>query len=295
MASTVCAQFNSSVETVQEFMERFKVQCSDLLAVAGDNDFKKVTVLIKALPLNVVTDLQRRIKPVKLSEVTYDLVVEKLTGQYEVKKSVIGASVQFLNHKQSPHESIENYAKTLNDLASLCKYADCCRDRHLRDRFVSGIHSKAVLTALIQDCETDKKFNECVEKAKVLEQLSNDAQDIKLEPKINSSYKVEEKSKNVPSDYVCIRCSTRSKHYADKCFAVNLTCKKCNKKGHIAKACRSKINKASSRSMVNTVYNQERDINPSPSPSVISHTSSPNCDESTVVPKSCSCCDPFLV
>ena len=123
-ASTACAVFDSSVESVSEFLERFRVQCSDLLAKAGNNDRKKAAILIKSLPVPVITDLQRRIKPTVLSDATYDEIEEKLIAQYEVKKSTVGAAVKFLSRKQQHDESIEQYAKVLNNLAAECSYND---------------------------------------------------------------------------------------------------------------------------------------------------------------------------
>ena len=70
MSSSGCPAFNSEVESVLEFMERFKVQNADLLQQAGDDAVKKASLLVKALPVSVITDLQRRIKPTKLSEAT---------------------------------------------------------------------------------------------------------------------------------------------------------------------------------------------------------------------------------
>ena len=117
----------------------------------------------------------------------------------------------------------------------------------LRDAFVSGLASKAILQAIIQDCE-NKTFNECIEKAKLIEKITSDVQDIKFEPKISESYRINDNSsdrsasaKAVSSDYVCIRCGTKGRHLASKCFALNLTCNKCAKKGHIAKACKTNV------------------------------------------------------
>lgn len=246
--ANVCTSFDPRQESILEFIQRFKVQCSEQLTVAADNGLKKAAILVKALPLNVITDLQRRISPVLLSEATYTILEEKLLTQYEVKKSVIGATVQFVNRKQLPTETIENYAKVINNLASSCKYSDCCRDRMLRDHFVSGLHSGKILSGLLQDCES-KTFNECVEKAKLLEQICADAQDIKPEQVPN--YKVDRYEGNankgdnaVPGNYVCVRCGSKAKHLARNCFAINLTCNICSKKGHIARACKSKMSKS---------------------------------------------------
>lgn len=234
-----CTQFDCQQETILEFIERFKVQCAEQLTQAGDDDIKKAGVLVKALPVSVITDLQRRISPTKLSEATFTVIENKLTAQFQVKHSIVGATVKFLNYKQSADDSIENYAKTLNNLATACNYNDCCRDRMLRDVFVSGLYSSAVLRSVLQDCET-KTFNQCVEHAKVIEQVAADAQDIKVEPHCtNSAYRVSSDT-NIPHDYICIRCGAKSKHLAKNCFALNLSCNTCKKKGHISRVCKSK-------------------------------------------------------
>ena len=124
-------------------------------------------------------------------------------------------------------------------------YNDCCRDRLLRDAFVSGLHSSTIMTKLLQECE-NKKFNDCVEKAKILEQYTNDAIDIKQEIKQHSSFKLNTKSYNkkkgnkVPFNYVCIRCTDKGKHFQNDCFAIDMECDKCGRIGHIKKACLSK-------------------------------------------------------
>ncbi|XP_068205136.1 uncharacterized protein [Palaemon carinicauda] len=209
---------------------------------AGYDSTKKVSILVKSLPVNVVTDVQWRLKPVKLSDATHENIKETLIAQYEVKKSVIGATVQFLYRKQLPDESIENYARALNDLCSNCNYKDCCRDRSLRDAFVSGLRSASILSGLLQDCE-NKSFNECVEKAKLLATFSADAQDIKPECNHHTSYKVTEHRakgiKKVPTSYICIRCGQQANHFANDCFTMKLKCRKCQKTGRLARCCKS--------------------------------------------------------
>ena len=241
--SLAISVFNPEVENIVEFLERLKVQAADLFTSAGEDGLKKASILVKTLPVTIITDLQRRLKPKKLSEAVFSELEEILTNSYETKKSVIGATVAFLNYKQKPNESIENFARTLNNLCSECKYANCCRDRSLRDAFVSGLRSSKILAGLIQDCE-DRTFNECVEKAKMLEAFSADTQDINPRDHSNdmASYKVTTPATGfarVPSDYVCIRCTAKGKHLVKNCFALQMTCNYCKKKGHIRKACKS--------------------------------------------------------
>lgn len=235
----LCSPFDTNIETVEEFVQRFEVQCSDLLHKVRNDDQRKARVLIQALPVQVVTDLQRRLKPILLTNVTYDELLNKLRAQYEVKKSLAGAAVQFFNRKQKSGESIEDYAQDINNLAAQCEYKDCCRDRLLKDVFISGLNCAPVLTAVLQSCEK-KTFNECVEHAKLIQRVRKDASSMQSDFCSRTPVNVHKTadSKTVPADYVCIRCKTQGKHFAHKCFALNLLCKNCNKVGHIAKACR---------------------------------------------------------
>ena len=67
-SSDHCPQFNPEQETIDEFIERFEVLNLERLEAAGNNEKKRAAVLIKALPVSVITDLQRCIKPIKLSQ-----------------------------------------------------------------------------------------------------------------------------------------------------------------------------------------------------------------------------------
>ena len=244
-----------SIESVEEFIQRFKLQNNDKLTAASANPTKCAMLLANCLPITILTDIQRRLKPKLLTNATYEELEANLLGSYGVKKSIIGAAVAFLNRKQKPQESIENYSKVLNELASQCKYLDCCRDRMLRDVFLSGLRSSRLISALITEGE-ERKFSECVEKAKLLEQVTQDVQDMNPAEKVHPQNKVfpsrNEHSKNksftkgagaarksIPTNYKCIRCGAANKHLAEDCFAINVTCHTCNKKGHISKACRN--------------------------------------------------------
>ena len=71
---------------------------------------------------SVLTDIQRRLKPMLLTAATYDDFERNITSSYIVKRSVIGAAVTFVTPKPKPNESIEAYSKALNELASKCSY-----------------------------------------------------------------------------------------------------------------------------------------------------------------------------
>ena len=157
MSGTQIAVFNPDQESIEEFMERLKVQAVDLLTT---KDYKKnATVLVKALPINAISDLQRRLKPKILSSATFAELEALLTQSYEDKKSLIGATVKFLSFKQKSDELNEHYARALNNLWANCQYQDCCCNRLLCGAFLCGLRARKILSALLQDC-VKKNFNE---------------------------------------------------------------------------------------------------------------------------------------
>ena len=168
----------------------------------------------------------------------------------------MGAAVSFVSRKQLAQESIEEYSKVLNQLASLCDFKDCCLDRLLRTIFIAGLRSNKIMAAIITDCE-DKKFEEVVERAKTIEQLNIDIEEInpacraaemnavrtnknRFGQEVRGGSNTDKKRGSINASYLCGRCLTKGRHYASNCFAKDLKCNSCSMKGHIAKACRNK-------------------------------------------------------
>lgn len=247
-----CAPFDPSAETIAEFFQRFQCQMSDVLQKVRNDDQKRANLLIKALPVNIITDLQRRIAPVLLSDASYDDLETNLMSQFSIKKSTTGAAVKFLSYKQEQGQSIEHYAQTLNNLAAQCEYKSCCLDRLLKDAFIAGLNSPTILSSILQGSDS-MDFRACVEKAKLLQQLRHDAESMHSSVRstvvhstsedLSDVHKINSPS-TVPADYVCMRCGARAKHLVHKCFALNVMCNTCGKKGHISRVChqRRKIN-----------------------------------------------------
>ena len=268
--------FQPELETVSEFLERFKIQNYKVLKDNKD-ELDKAMLLANALPVNILTDIQRRLKPAKLSETKYEEIEKHLISLHSTKKSIIGASVAFLNRKQQAGESIECFAKSLNELASQCAYESCCRDRMLRDAFVSGLRNPKLISTLIHEAE-EKKFHDLLEKAKIIEQLHLDVADMNPGAKSYNQNAIKkfnnhkksnnfkgvrnkrEQSPKISEKYVCCRCGAAGKHLANNCFALKLKCERCSKFGHLQKCCRTKqYNGKQENGKLNRVNPEEED------------------------------------
>lgn len=234
------------------------MQNQEILHKVRNDPKRKAGVLLKALPITIVTDLQRKLCPKLLSDADYDDLEHTLLEKFEEKKSTVGAAVTFFKYKQQQGQTIEQFSQQLNFLASKCGFdKQCTLDRLLRDVFIAGLNSPAILATVLQSAES-KTFSEAVEKAKLVQQLRDDAStmyantsshqnieplhQIKDAPEYTSEYDVHKllQKKKVPSTYTCMRCGAKARHFVSECFAIKLECNLCGKVGHISRACKSK-------------------------------------------------------
>ena len=245
-----CSPFDQQLESIQEFFQRFNCQMSEALHKVRNDDLKKAKLLIRYLPVAVISELQRRIAPALLTDATFDVIEEHLLQQFSASKSTVGASVQFLTYRQQSGQSLEEYSRKLNSLASVCDYPSDCLDRLLRDAFVAGLNSPAILSTLIQECDK-LTFRDTVERAKLLQTFRSDADKIHSSRVHATSEEIvcgevnkighKKTSQTCPrSSYLCYRCGVKGQHFSNNCEAIGKVCRKCNKTGHLARICQQK-------------------------------------------------------
>lgn len=241
-----CAAFDAQAETIAQFFSRFEVQMSDALHKTRNHTIRQAAILLRALPVAMITDIQVKIAPVELKDATYDEIKSNLLESYTVKKSVIGAAVHFFTSKQEQGQTIEEYSKKIKSRASQCGFdQQISLNRILRDVFVAGSNSAPVLSTIMESADS-MTFEESVEKAKLIQQIREDTAVMQRPANIHVSTtsiqdttELNQVTRKVPENYKCARCGQVSSHFVDQCFAISLTCRLCKKFGHIAKVCRS--------------------------------------------------------
>ena len=129
---------------------------------------------------------------------------------------------------------------------------------------MSGLINPKIIGNLIHEAK-DKTFHNMIEKAKTIEQLNIDVADMKPLNKTYSQNMIKKSSMNksngakggnktkVSQTYKCCRCGKSGSHLAHECFALKLTCTKCQKLGHLSKVCRTKTSPDSSKTTLNYV------------------------------------------
>ena len=81
MAASTISPFQPETESVNEFLQRFQLQNLQTLQATSD-DAQKAAMLCRALPVNIITDIQRRLKPTVLTAATYSQIEENLKAQF---------------------------------------------------------------------------------------------------------------------------------------------------------------------------------------------------------------------
>ena len=184
---------------------------------------------------------------------TYDGFIETFESFFKVRKNVIFERARFNRRNQAPGETSEQYIMELYKLAEDCEYG-AMKEEMIRDRLVVGIRDKVLSERLQLDpkltLESAKKAVRQREAVKEQQQtLNKDGQgagahvavdQVKGGKRISRmkeprSGREKTKSRNIE----CSRCGKGHQKY--KCPAKEVTCHRCNKKGHYSSCCYSKV------------------------------------------------------
>ena len=155
----------------------------------------------------------------------------------------IAERFRFYSRQQQSEETVAEYLAELGKLAINCEFGDFLEDA-LCDRLVCGLKDEATQRRLL--IEVDLSLKKAFEIIQGIEAAAKNAREIHSNGQhnsvevnaITSREQSKQESKNTVPTTHCSRC-LGSVHKAAVCRFRNATCHKCNKKGHIAKACRS--------------------------------------------------------
>jgi len=143
---------------------------------------------------------------------------------------------------QAEDESVADYLAQLHQLAGRCDFKDFL-DQALRDRFVCGLKNAAMQKQLL--AEVDLTINRAVEFALGMEMADKNAQVMQSasygQPNVQAMGKERQSRLKKRGRASSMRCGGH--HEASKCPFIDSECYKCQKKGYIARACRSSQSK----------------------------------------------------
>ena len=231
--------FNPDSDSVAAYIERVH-----LFFAANDiPDKKMVPVFLSTVGGKTYELLRNLVSPkppqsFKLSELT-----DILKHHFEPKPLVIAERFHFHRRFQAADESVAQFMAHLRRLAEHCDFKDYL-DQALRDRLVCGLRNEGIQQRLLS--ESDLTLAQALELAQGMEAAERNAKSLKGTEAV--VHKVTAKSS---SQSPCYRCG-HSNHEPSACRFRNATYHFCNKKGHIAPACRSKQQQGATRKVNKT-------------------------------------------
>ena len=241
--------FEQSKEDWTSYVERlnFYFTANDVA-----DDGKKRAILLSACGASTYKVIRSLVDADKLNSTVYTDIVALVKNHYDPKPSSIMQRHKFNTRTRKPDESIAEYVAALREIAEHCDYKDTLSDM-LRDRLVCGVNNDAIQQKLMS--QKDLTYAQALEIAQMMEAAAKNTQHLKAQSTAAPSQEVHrvpaaagrrrsarDSTKKVDSTassrVSCHRCG--GPHLATVCKFKDKMCYACNKRGHIARVCRSR-------------------------------------------------------
>lgn len=252
---------SSDLEAYLERLEMYLV-ANDVAAVgiAGADEVvqlaaekKKVATLLTLVGPETYLLLKSLVSPQRPVDLSFDEITARLKSHLTPRRLIVAERFKFHQRTQKDGEAIATFAAELRRLASTCNFGEFLSEA-LRDQLVCGIRSSSTQRKLLSE---ERSFDQAMQMALADEVADSEAKQIA--PKHDST------SNTVPVDVVhkyqsrvekkfpehqrndnavnatrkrCYRCN--GNHTQQQCRFKDATCHFCQKRGHIAEACRKK-------------------------------------------------------
>ena len=144
--------------------------------------------------------------------------------------------IRFHRRDQASGKSIVEYLAELRRLATHCQFREYL-DEALRDRFVCGLRSSGIQKCLLTEAKP-LMLKKALEVAVAVEAADQKAKELQSSESAQLG-KVEQIPPTRKNTKPCYRCGKQD-HSPSDCKYWDFVCRKCSKKGHLAKVCRGK-------------------------------------------------------
>ena len=189
------------------------------------SDGKKRAVLLSECGAATYKLIRSLVVPHKPSEVDYKELLVKAKGHFAPAPSCIVERYKFNTRVQQPSESVAAFVAQLRALSTHCEFGDMLEDM-LRDRIVCGISDSRIQRRLL--AEPKLTYAKAVELSQSMEAADKNSKVILPQTEAATVH---------VTRALCYRCG--KEHSPDTCKCKELYCRKCSKKGHIARVCRN--------------------------------------------------------
>jgi hypothetical protein len=161
--------YDATQEEWSEYAERIEhyFTANDITSGA-----KRRAILLNAVGPATYCLLKTLVSPAKITELTFEEIVERAAKHFNPKPSPIVKRYEFNTRRQEDGETVATFVAALRKIAEYCEYGDVL-DNMLRDRVVCGINNKAVQRRLLQ--ESSLTFEKALEMAVAAETADRDS------------------------------------------------------------------------------------------------------------------------
>ena len=176
--------------------------------------------------------------PTKPKEKSFDELVEALSGHFEPKPIIIAERYHFHKRNQAAGESVAQFIAELRRLARHCEFKTFLEEA-LRDRFVCGLHSKAIQNRLLT--VKDLTLSTALETAVGMEAAAKEVTELQASSRAAAGVTAAKgdvlKVTTTIGQKSCYRCG-RYDHMPAHCPVKGFRCHNCGRVGHIKRVCK---------------------------------------------------------
>ena len=222
----------------------FAEQLAYYLEANGIEDAaKKRALLLSACGTSTYKLLKTLVAPAELSSKSFSDLVKLAQDHYTPKPSVIMSRFKFNTSCRQEGESIIQFVTRLRDLASLCDYGDSAKEL-IRDRLVCGVRDDALQRTLL--AVANLTYDKAYELAVLHESAARNSQLLSATPTPVHYTTPRESDPSTKDQSKCYRCG--GNHSPKSCRFKDFVCNFCSKRGHIQRACQSRLRELKARS-----------------------------------------------
>ena len=213
----------------RRWLERFEVY---LVAANVTQDAQK-----RALLLHLAGERVYEIYETLDVPAGYDDLKNALTDKFSPAQNKEYERFNFRKAMQEKEESLDQFCTRLRQLAKFCQFAD--KEAELKSQLIMGCRSAQLRRkALSEDINLENllQFGRAKEVAEEQARRMESDSSGAVAERVNKMKKAKPQKMSKKS---CYRCGGEYPHQGE-CPAINKDCRKCGKKGHFSKVCRTR-------------------------------------------------------
>ena len=249
----------------REDWQFFKRLFENYLAIVEAKEEAKLPLLQNALGRDGLSIFDGLPKPTGAD--TYELAVKRCDTYFSVTSSVLLNRKRFFQARQGPSETSAEFAGRLRRLSADCQFSNA--SEMLRDVFVIGVRNDHLGERLLSEDASKLTFEAAVNRAETVERATMDRSlmtnastphsVLKIGGNAEASASARPKEQQQRNVY-CYQCGApgKKKGHPD-CKAKDVECRRCGRRGHLAKVCRTKLQRGRIEGKANQVKSESEE------------------------------------